>query len=133
MAIITLPFNFVPNTTIVSSQVNADFNTLANYVNSGVGVFSFTGYVVLPGAIYVQWDLLLNVKADGSGATTATFATPFPNNLFQVVAQVSNPFQSSPWALTIQTTAEGSTGFSVNVAGGPAGSTVSVRYMAIGN
>lgn len=134
MAVISLPYSFVPNTTIISAQVNSNFSTLASYVNTGVGAFTAAaGYAVMPGALYIEWGQQASVASDGSLATTVTFNTPFPTACFVVICQIVNAYQSTPRALTVQTTAVGASSFQVNVAGGVASETVTVHYMAIGN
>uniref|UniRef100_E6QP78 Putative tail fiber protein gp53-like C-terminal domain-containing protein n=1 Tax=mine drainage metagenome TaxID=410659 RepID=E6QP78_9ZZZZ len=134
MSLVTIPFVFQPNTTIASSQVNQNFAALANYINGGTGVFAANGYVVLPGGIYLQWGTLAGVAADGSAQATVTFPVAFPTSAFQVVPAIDNAYQANPWALGApQTTALGLTSFAVNVEGGPAASTVTIRYFAIGN
>ena len=84
------------------------------------------------GGSTINAGLVLNVPADGSAAKAVTFSTPFTSVLNAVVASISNNYQTTPAALTIQTTNETLTGFSVSVGGGAAGSTVNVFYIAEG-
>lgn len=131
---ITLPFTFVPNTTIVSAQVNQDLQTLLNAFNSGLGQsFTASGYAILPGGLYVQWGSV-TVDADGAAAASATFSQPFPTGLLaKPICGISNNYQTNQWELSApQTTGETQNGFNVSVAGGPQGSTVTVSYLAVG-
>jgi hypothetical protein len=131
-ALISLPYIFQPNTLAQSAQVNADFSVIASYINNGIGTFSGTGYVVLPGGIYLQWGTINGVKADGSGASAVSFPTTFPNACFGLSPSIQNAFQSNPWGLTVQWDTPTLSGFNLNVGGAPASSTVSVFYVAIG-
>lgn len=133
MAVVTIPYSFVPNTTIISAQVNADFSAIATYLNTGTGSFSTSGYIVLPGGIYVQWANQAGVNADGSGATAVSFPIAFPTGVFTVVPSINNAYQSNAWELTCHWDTATTTGFNINVAGGPSGKTVTVSYFAVGN
>lgn len=132
---VSVPNSFSPSTVAQSSQVNANFTALLNAFNTGTMGFNgaATGHLYLPGGFLVQWGKAATVAADGSAATAVTYDVTFPTNLWGVVTGISNAYQSNPWALTTQTTAETSTGFNLNVAGAPAASTVNVWWIAIGN
>lgn len=133
MALIALPYSFVPNTNIASAQVNANFNTLANYINAGSGNFIANGYAILPGGLYLQWGSAINVAADGSAPTVVTFPAPFPNACFQFVPAIQNAYQTNNWGLSVQYDTPTKTNANVNVALGPAASTTTVSWFAIGN
>jgi hypothetical protein len=131
--LVSLPYNFQPNTLAQSAQVDANFNSLLSYINAGIGTFTGNGYWVGPGGIYIQWGTVTGVKADGSGASAVTFSTTFPTAVFGLVATVENAFQSNPWGLTVQWDTPTVSGFNLNVGGAPASSTTSVFWIAIGN
>jgi len=65
---------------------------------------------------------------------TVTFATPFPNNVFQVVAYVTNTVSTNTTTVMCPLTAFTTTGFTFQY-GSYNGSTntTTLRYVAIGN
>lgn len=129
---VTIPNAFSANTLIQSAAVNANFTALANYCNSGSGSFAASGYAVLPGGIVLQWGSS-STDAGLGGETTVSFPEAFPTNVFQVVASVDNATLTNPWVLSAQTNALTTSGFKLNVTGGPTGNNVTVRWFAIGN
>lgn len=131
--LISLPFSFSPNTLAKSSEVNADFNALALYINAGIAAGTANGYTALPGGIYLQWGTVNSVAADGASASAVTFPIAFPTSCFGLVATVKNAFQSNPWGLTVQWDTPTVSGFNLNVGGAPAAQTVAVFWTAIGN
>ena len=76
-----------------------------------------------------QIGLVANVPADGSAAAAATFAAPFTStpSSVQVTIVTATP---GLYELSAQVSAISRTGFSVTVAGGAPGSTVSISYRA---
>jgi hypothetical protein len=131
----SVPYQFSPGETAASAQVNANFQAIVHFLNSGGGG-SFvpeTGYIILPGGLIVQWGVATGVAADGSAATPVTFDLQFPNALLgKPICGVSNPYQTDPWAVGLATDTEIATGFNVNAFGAPVDSTVSVGYLAVG-
>lgn len=127
--------DFLPDTPIVSAQMNANFAAVVAALNSGGGG-SFTpsqGYVILPGGLTIQWGTV-TVAADGSAPGVVTYAIPFPTALLgKPWCGISNPYATNPWALGApQTNTESTTGFNVVVVGGPPSQTVTVGYMVLG-
>ncbi|MGH7745997.1 MAG: gp53-like domain-containing protein [Candidatus Dormibacteria bacterium] len=96
------------------------------------GLSAANGWAALPGVGIFQWGGIAAVAADGSAASTITFPVAFSGNAWQVIPTIDNAYQTNPWGLTIQVTALTATTAQVNVAGGPAGSTVTVRFSATG-
>ncbi len=132
----SVPYTFSPGQTISSAQVDANFAAIVAALNSGGGG-SFTpstGYVILPGGLIAQWGIATGVAADGAAATPVTFDYTFPTGLLgKPICGISNPYQTDPWSLSApQTDTETASGFNVNVAGGPVGSTVTIGYWAVG-
>jgi hypothetical protein len=76
--------------------------------------------------------VVASVPADGSASVPVTYATPFLSSTTAITLSIINDYQTYPWALTAQETAVTASGFTLNVAGGPPGSTVSVGYIASG-
>lgn len=133
MAVITIPFVFTPNTTIVSAQVNSNFSAIAAYLNTGTGSFAANGYAVLPGGLYIQWATATGVAYDGASASAVSFPTAFPTACFGVIPIPKNAYQTNAWQLSSQFDTPITTGCNINVSGAPAGTTGSVFYVAIGN
>jgi hypothetical protein len=134
MAIVTIPYSFSPNTQILSAQVNANFNVLAGYLNSGgmSDVFNASGRITLPGGVQMCWGSQ-DVPVDGE-PTFVTFAEPFSTQCWTVVVSADNPYASNPWALSASSNSPALNGFTGTLAGGPGGGAVAlIRYIAIGN
>lgn len=133
MALIVLPYVFTNGTTADATQVNADLNTLAGAVNSGIAqTLSAQGSAVLPGGLIIKWGSI-SIVADGGTVSPVAFGAAFTNNIFQVVASVSNDFQTNPWVVVLTTVSETTTGFSFNAAGAPSGQSITARWIATGN
>lgn len=80
----------------------------------------------------LQWGTQNTVPADGSSEVNVSFGSAFASSVAGVTATVVNTYQVTPLELTVQVNTFSLTGFKLNVAGGTAGSTVSVFWMAIG-
>lgn len=132
---VSVPNSFSPSTVAQSGQVNANFTALVNAFNNGtMGLNAATkGHVYLSGGVLLQWQKVASVAADGSVASTPTWDVAFPTALWGVFASVSNAYQTTNWHAVAQTDSETLAGCNLNVAGGPAGQTVSVWLFAIGN
>jgi len=134
MAVVTIPYpNFIPNTVIASAQTNANNAAFLAYLNNGSGSFAAAGYNILPGGLYIQWATVANVAADGSAATATSFPIAFPTACFVVIPVPKNVYQTNAWQLSAQYDTPTTTGCNLNVSGAPAGQTVSVSYIALGN
>lgn len=83
----------------------------------------------------LQAGTITGVAADGSAAKAITYASSFafPTGTNQVLIGINNNYQSNPWILTWAVTSKTTTGFTLNVAGAPGASTVSIDYLAIGS
>jgi hypothetical protein len=79
-----------------------------------------------------QNGFIASVPADSSAASVVTFMTPFPNACSQVLVTISTTTPGL-YELSAQVSAVSVTGFSVTVAGGAPGSTVSVYWEASGS
>jgi len=130
MALVTIPYNFTPNTLAQSAQVNANFAALANYLNNGSGVLGNNGYVRLPGGLILQWGTATLVPADGSATATINFPLLFPTGVFRFIPAIDT---TSAWMLSCNVGAVVAASATVLVGGAPAGSTVSVGYYVLGN
>jgi hypothetical protein len=134
MAVVTIPYSFVPNTVIASAQVNANFNALVAYINTNSGSsIAASGFIILPGALYVQWATATGVAYDGSSASAVSFPTAFPTACFGVIPIPKNVYQTNAWQLSSQFDTPTTSGCNINVSGAPPGTTGSVFYVAIGN
>lgn len=103
---------------------------------SGVNnVIPFVAFVpVFPFGGTFTAGVQASVPADGSAAVIVAYPNSFAfaTDTTAVAPGIINNYQTNAWNLTVQVTAFTATGFTVNVADGPTGSTVSVGYIASG-
>jgi hypothetical protein len=149
MSLITIPFVFVPGTTISSSQVNADFAAITNVVNGNLDGTNFStifsslnlvakGHATFPGGLIIQWGSPSSVPFDNSANLLVTYDIPFPNAVLAIATGVRENTQQAGTAAAISV-ATNVTGISlpltqVNITaqGGASGSTGTIFWIAVG-
>jgi hypothetical protein len=149
MSLITMPFTFVPGTTISSSQVNANFAAITNVVNGNLDGTNFstvftslnlakTGHGTLPGGLIFQWGSPSTVPFDNSANLLVTYDIPFVNQVFGIYTGVRENTQAQATAAAISAAtnitgiANPLTQFNLTAMGGSAGSTGTIFWLAIG-
>jgi hypothetical protein len=121
------------------AYLHVDSNPLAasgfqTPINLGPSLLQPNGYAPLFGGGLMQWGSQSNLRADGFALQNVLFPIAFPNAVYSVVFTLdSGPGGPDGWSLNSEEYNIQLTGFSTYIAGGPPGSTIGVRWIAIGS
>lgn len=109
--------------------------TVLQWLSSPAGITPFATWSPSGTVAGNRAGLIPSVAADGSVGTPTTFSSPFLSDITSVVVSVRNNYPSNPVVLSAQVvpSSVSLTGFTVYVAGGAPGTTVSVDYVAFGS